>query len=53
MTNEKYTGVGRKGRRLMRKLWKESRKSVSLKEWARKAEVGDVAFNWLAAKKGV
>lgn len=49
--NEKFTGVGRKKRRLMIKLWKESGQAVSLKEWAKQALTGDIAQAWILAKK--
>lgn len=51
MQTEKYNGVGRKHRRLMIRLWKESGQSLPLKEWARKALTGDIAQAWLFSKK--
>lgn len=45
------SGVGRKNRRLMVKLWKESGTTLSLKEWARQAQAGDVAQAWYEGKK--
>jgi hypothetical protein len=50
MKDERYLGIGRRKRRLMKKLWKEARPRTSLKAWARAAEVGDLAHVWMRAK---
>jgi hypothetical protein len=36
----------------MVRLWKESGSTLTLKEWARKAEIGDIAHVWIRAKGG-
>lgn len=51
MTFEKYKGIGRRGRRLLVKLWKGSGTSLSLRQWAAQSEVGDLAQVWLQAKR--
>lgn len=48
---EKFNGVGRKNRRIMIRLWKESGCALSLKEWAKQALTGDIARVWLESKK--
>lgn len=50
--SEEYCGVGRKSRRLMVKLWKESGTSLSLKKWAEQTGPGHVAHVWVNAKRG-
>lgn len=50
--NEEYRGVGRKDRRLMIKLWKESGTDLSLKKWAERTGAGHVANAWINAKRG-
>lgn len=49
--SEDYKGVGRKDRRSMIKRWKDSGSKLSLKQWARKQGVGDVADVWLRSKQ--
>jgi hypothetical protein len=36
----------------MIRRWKAEGKEMSLKEWARRAQVGDAAIAWLENKKG-
>ncbi len=50
--NEGYKGIGRKRRRLMVRLWKESGSPLSLKAWAQAAYVGDLGHVWINAKRG-
>lgn len=52
-TNETYKGVGRQRRRLMVRLWKESGTTLSLKEWAKAAPLGEVGHVWINAKRGL
>lgn len=52
MSAEGYNGVGRKNRRTMIRLWKESGSKLSLKAWAKTASVGDIGFVWLNTKRG-
>lgn len=52
MQNETYKGIGRKQRRLMVRLWKESGTKLSLKAWARTTQLGEVGFVWLQTKRG-
>ena len=49
---EGFNGVGRKDRRYMIRLWKESGTPMSLKVWARQALIGDIAHVWFNSKKG-
>lgn len=51
MTNESFHGVGKKMRRVMVKLWKESGTNKTLKAWAAESQVGDIASVWIAAKR--
>lgn len=51
MIEEKYHGVGRRNKRLMLKFWKMYGNGQSLKEWARKAKVGDIAKVWIESKE--
>jgi hypothetical protein len=51
MNGEKYPGLGRRKRRLMKKIWKEAAPRVSLKTWARSAEIGDLAHVWMRTKQ--
>lgn len=51
MQIEGYKGVGRKNRRLMIRLWKESGTHLSLQAWARTQEIGHVARAWIEHKK--
>jgi len=51
MTNESFHGVGKKMRRVMVKLWKESGTDKTLKAWAAESQVGDIASVWIAAKR--
>lgn len=49
---EGYKGIGRAARRVMIRRWKREGKGLSLKQWARKQGVGDVANVWAHAKSG-
>jgi len=49
---EGFNGVGRKDRRYMIRLWKESGTELGLKAWARQAQIGDIAHVWFNSKKG-
>jgi len=51
--DETYQGIGRKRRRLMVRLWKESGTTLSLKAWAKMAEIGEVGHVWINAKRGL
>ena len=51
--SEDFKGVGKRNKRIMLRLWKEQGRGKSLKEWAKSAEVGDVAHVWLRTKKNV
>jgi hypothetical protein len=51
MNAESYPGLGRRQRRLMKKIWKEARGRQSLKAWARSAEIGELAHVWLRNKR--
>lgn len=51
--NEGYKGLGRKQRRIMVRLWKESGTTLSLKAWAKAALVGDIGHVWINAKRGL
>ena len=50
-TKEAFHGVGKKMRRIMIKLWKESGSEKSLKAWAADSQVGDVATVWITSKR--
>jgi hypothetical protein len=50
-TDESFRGVGKKMRRVMVKLWKESGSGKSLKAWAADSQVGDAAAVWIASKR--
>ena len=49
---ERFDGVGLKNRRVMKKLWKAQRSRLSLKRWARTAQLGEIAHVWVRAKNG-
>jgi hypothetical protein len=49
---EGFNGVGKRVRRLVVKLWRESGTGKSLKQWADEALVGDAAAAWIASKRG-
>jgi hypothetical protein len=51
MVMEGYRGLGRRERRRMVRRWKTEGRGQSLKEWARRAAVGDAAVAWLENKK--
>ena len=48
---EAFRGLGRKERRRMKKRWREEGSHESLKEWAKKGQVGDAAVVWLERKR--
>jgi hypothetical protein len=48
---EASRGLGRKERRRMKKRWKEEGGQMSLKEWAKKGEVGEASVAWLEHKR--
>lgn len=51
--DEGYAGLGRSKRRLMKQAWRRSGQRMSLKEWARRAPVGDLAHVWIRSKQRV
>jgi hypothetical protein len=51
MNEEGYVGLGRRKRRIMRKIWKATAPRTSLKMWARTAETFDLAHVWIRTKQ--
>jgi hypothetical protein len=51
MWKEGFQGIGRRERRSMIRRWKSEAHGMSLKQWARLAQVGDAAIAWLEKKK--
>jgi hypothetical protein len=51
-SEEASRGLGRKERRRMKKRWKEEGSPLSLKEWAKKGEVGEASVAWLEHNRG-
>ena len=47
---EDYSGIGRRARRDMIRRWKQEAPRESLKEWAKRALLGEAAFVWARRK---
>ena len=48
---EGFYGIGRRERRNMIRRWKSEGHGMSLKQWARLAQVGEAATAWLETKR--